>query len=104
LKTTSQQLGGDDGPLRELIISARPDVELELGFERAVWRRIEALELHEESWLDRLAAWVLRPRVAATALAALILLGSGLGALQGVQTGEAAALNRYLGSVSPMQM
>jgi hypothetical protein len=62
------------------------------------------LELHEESWLDRLAAWVLRPRVAATALAALILLGSGLGALQGVQTGEAAALNRYLGSVSPMQM
>ena len=80
MKTTSQQLGGDDKALRELIIWARPHVELELGFEKAVWHRIEALELHQEGWLDRIAGWVLRPRVAATALAALVLLGGGLGA------------------------
>ena len=92
--------------LRTLLRESRPAPDLPPGFENAVWRRIERAETRAANppaadWLDRLAAWFLRPGRALAAAAAMLLLGISLGIAQGASRANDLARERYLDSVSP---
>jgi len=96
----------DEAKLRALLLASRPAPELPPGFQNAVWRRIEreelpAANLPAAEWLDRLAAWFLRPGRALAAAAAMLLLGVSLGIAQGASRANDLAKARYLDSVSP---
>jgi hypothetical protein len=96
----------DDPQLRALLRESRPAPELPPGFQDAVWRRIERAEVSAArptaaDWLDRLAAWILRPRRALAAAAAMLLLGISLGIAQGASHANDLARQRYVNSVSP---
>src|ERR1051326_6502782 len=91
----------NDEKLRVLLRSARPNAGLPPGFQTNVWRRIETSERTSGNFLERLAGWILTPRVAAPALAAVVLLAAGAGAVRGIQNGERQARDRYVASVSP---
>jgi hypothetical protein len=104
MKTDSQM--PDDAKLRVLLRASRPAPELPPGFQNAVWRRIERAEtpaasLPAADWLDRLAAWLLRPGRALATAAAMLLLGISLGIAQGAGHANELAKERYLDSVSP---
>src|SRR6059058_5414326 len=90
-----------DDKLSLLLKTARAERELPPGFQNRVWQRIENLEQKPETLLDVLAAWVLRPRIAAGALAAIVLVAASLGAVQGAHAGVSAARARYVASVDP---
>ena len=97
----------DDAKLSQLLREARPAPPLPPGFQNAVWRRLEKAEPPQEpfslaGWLDRCAAWLLRPRLAAAGLAVLLLVGALVGVMDGVSLSKQAAQQRYLASVSPM--
>ena len=96
----------DDPQLRALLREFRPAPKLPPGFQDAVWRRIERAEIAAASppaadWLDRLAAWFLRPGRALATAAAMLLLGMSLGIAQGASHASDMARQRYLNSVSP---
>jgi|ERR1051326_4494744 hypothetical protein len=90
-----------DEKLSDLLKTARPLGELTPGFQNRVWQRIEKLERKPESMLDLLASWLLTSRIAACAIAAVILLAATLGAVHGMNAGSAEAKSRYLSSVDP---
>src|SRR5262249_37270980 len=94
-----------DEKLDTLLHEARPVSELPPGFQDAVWRRIERGEQRSVGLLERLAQWVLMPRVATAGLAAVVLLaagaGAGAGAMHGMRAGEREARDRYVASVDP---
>ena len=96
----------DDPQLRALLRKSRPAPELPPGFQNSVWRRIERAEIPTArpaaaDWLDRLAAWFLRPSRALATAAAMLLLGVSLGIAQGASQANDLARQRYLNSVSP---
>ena len=90
-----------ESKLSRLLQAARPTAALPPGFQRQVWQRIERGEQGPEGLIERLARWMVMPRVAVAALAAVVLLAAGLGASHGMKTGEQAARNRYLAAVDP---
>ena len=90
-----------DEELGRLLRSARPMGELPSGFENAVWRRIERGEQASMGLVERLAGWFLTPRLATAALAVVVLVAAGAGAVHGMRTGEREALDRYVASVDP---
>ena len=83
--------------------AARLSPSLPPRFQENVWRRIEEAEapVKSGSWLDALAALVLRPRFAYATVAALVLAGVLLGTYQGAQTVKQNEQARYLASVAP---
>ena len=96
----------DDSKLRALLRESRPAADLPPDFQNAVWRRIERAESPGASpvaadWLNRVAAWFLRPNRALAAAAAMLLLGISLGIAQGASQANDLARQRYLDSVSP---
>jgi hypothetical protein len=91
----------DDAKLRALLRESRLAPELPPGFQDAVWRRLERAEAPAANWLDALAAWFLRPRLAFATAAAMLLLGISLGIAQGASHADELAKARYLDSVSP---
>jgi hypothetical protein len=91
---------GDD-KLGRLLREARPASELPSGFQNAVWRRIEKGEQPSVGILERLAQWVLTPRLATTCIAAVVLVAAGAGAIHGMKTGEREARDKYVASVDP---
>jgi hypothetical protein len=95
-----QDFEPSDEKLSGLLKSARPTGELRPGFENRVWQRIEILE-EPESILDRLANWLLVPRVAFGTLAAVVIIAGTLGAVHGASTGATEARDRYVASVDP---
>jgi hypothetical protein len=97
---TNSQLP-DDVKLRGLLRESRLAPELLPGFQDAVWRRIERAETPAPNWLDALAAWCLRPCLALATAAAMLLLGTSLGIVQGASHADALVKARYLDSVSP---
>ena len=99
MKTNSQS--PDDAKLRALLRVSRLAPELPPGFQDAVWRRIERAETPAANWLDALAAWFLRPRLALATASAMLLLGVSLGIAQGASHADELAKVRYLNSVSP---
>ncbi|PWU18643.1 MAG: hypothetical protein C5B50_08520 [Verrucomicrobia bacterium] len=90
-----------DDKLTALLKAARPSAELPVGFQGAVWRRIETAGHHSPGVLERLAAWLLMPRVALAGLAVVVLLAAGIGAARGIQIGEREARDQYMTSVDP---
>src|SRR5690348_13658462 len=94
-------LDPSDDRLSLLLKTARAERELPPAFQNRVWQRIEKLEQKPASPVDILAAWVLRPRIAAGALAAIILVAASVGAVHGAHAGVSAARDRYIASVDP---
>jgi hypothetical protein len=93
----------DDPKLSALLHASRATPSLPPRFQQNVWRRIEDAEapMKLESWLDALAALILRPRFALAAAAALVLAGVFMGATEGAQNARHDAQARYVASVAP---
>lgn len=93
----------DDAKLGALLRANRPSPPLPPRFQRNVWRRIEDAEapVKADSWLDALAALILRPRFAVAIAAALLLAGGVLGTLEGRQAARHEAQMNYLALVAP---
>ena len=93
----------EDPKLRALLRASLPAPALPPGFPAAVWRRIEREEAGPagRSWIDALANWLLAPRRALAAAAAIVMLGAIAGSWQGSQQAHQAERDRYLAAVSP---
>ena len=72
-------------------------------FQQNVWRRIEDAEapVKSASWLDALAALILRPRFAVAAAMLLLLAGVSVGTLEGRHLARHDAQLNYLSAVAP---
>lgn len=75
-------------------------------FQENVWRRIECAEKHnsamvDSTWLEVIAGWVLRPRLAFAVAAALMVAGIGFGWSRGEQLARQDAQSRYIAAVAP---
>jgi hypothetical protein len=92
-----------DPQLSALLRQGRVSPSLPPRFRQNVWRRIEDAEApaKPESWLDTLAALILRPRLAFASVAVLMLAGILLGVNEGAQHARHDAQDRYLSSVAP---
>lgn len=93
----------NDTKLSALLRESRVSPSLPPRFQENVWRRIEDAEapVKSESWLDALAALILRPKFAFATVAVLMLAGILLGTHEGVQTARHDAQARYLAAVAP---
>ncbi|MCZ7639535.1 MAG: hypothetical protein M5U12_27910 [Verrucomicrobia bacterium] len=96
-----------DAALRTLLRAARPDPPLPPRFQEGVWRRIDGASTAREArtvaaWLDRAVASLLRPRLALTGVAVMLLLGTTIGVVQGMDLAQEMAKQRYLTAVSPL--
>ncbi len=96
-------LNPDEARLSGLLREAPAMPPLPPRFQQNVWQRIEDSELpaKPESWLDALAALILRPRLAFAYAAVLALAGVMLGANEGVKNVHHDAQARYVDSVAP---
>ncbi len=90
----------NDG-LGNLLREARPAPPLPPRFRENVWRRIESNESPAAvSWLESLAALILKPRFALASVCALLLAGAMLGTWEGSAHARQAAQQRYVESVA----
>ena len=99
MKEDNREFG--DERLGMLLRSGRPKAELPPGFQNAVWRRIEKGDQRSVGLVERLAQWFLTPRLATVAVAVVVVLAAGVGAVRGMQKGEQQARDRYVASVDP---
>jgi hypothetical protein len=92
-----------DAKLSALLRESRRSPSLPPRFQENVWRRIEAAEgpVKSGSWLEALAALILRPRFAFATVTALVLVGALLGTYQGAQTTRQNEQARYVALVAP---
>lgn len=93
----------EDASLRALVRESRSAPGLPPGFQTAVWRRIENAAASQTHWLDALAGWLFRPRLAIAGLAAVMLLGVASGAFTTMRAERLNAPARYAASVDPFQ-
>lgn len=93
----------DDTKLTEVLRASRPSPTLPPRFQEAVWRRIEDADapVKSDSWLDALAALVLRPRFALATATALVVAGALLGVREGDIAVNQTAQQQYLAAVAP---
>ncbi len=93
----------DVAQVSALLRQARTSPSLPPRFQQNVWRRIEDAEAPAKSasWLDALAALILRPRFAITTAAVLLLAGVSAGTLEGRQLARHDAQINYLTAVAP---
>ena len=96
----------DDARLGALLRESRPTPSLPPRFQENVWRRVEqaaASGAVTESgrWLNAVANWLVRPRLAFAVATMLVLVGVGLGLNHGVQQARADAQARYVAAVAP---
>jgi hypothetical protein len=98
-----KNMNAPDPKLTTLLRDVRPAPELPPRFQQNVWRRIEDAEAPEKSasWLDTLAALILRPRFAYVVAAILLLAGALAGTMEGRQLAHQDAQLNYLASVAP---
>jgi len=96
-------MNNDDAKLSALLRESRVSPALPPRFQQNVWRRLEpaAAPVNSESWLDALAALILRPKFAFAMVAVLLVAGTLFGTLEGSQTARHDAQMRYLASVAP---
>jgi hypothetical protein len=102
----NDEMKTEDPKLSALLRESRATSALPPRFQQNVWRRIEDAEApaKSESWLDSLAALILRPRLALATLAVLVFAGGLLGAYDGSQTARHDAQARYVASVVPSSL
>ena len=97
--------GASDAKLGALLRASRVSPALPPRFHEGVWRRIEKAAAPAKSngitWLDALAALVLRPRLALATAAVLMVAGALLGVRDGNQMAHQDAQARYLAAVAP---
>jgi hypothetical protein len=96
----------DDAKLRALLRESRATPELPPRFQENVWRRIEKAESARATapvggWVNVVAGWLVRPRLAFATATMLVLVGVGLGLNNGVQQARAEAQARYVAAVAP---
>ena len=92
----------DDARLGALLRECRLSPSLPPRFQENVWRRIEKADATTHvNWLDVLAGWLLRPRLAFAVAAVLVLTGLGLGWNKGERLARNDAQARYLSAVAP---
>lgn len=94
----------DDAKLGELLRQSRVAPPLPPRFQDNVWRRIaddEAGQASAPGWLEAALAFVLRPRFALAAVAALVVAGALIGVQDGSQLARHDAQARYLAAVAP---
>lgn len=96
----------EETKLHDLLRDARPTAELPPRFQENVWRRIEQAEASiavadPGNWLNVVAGWLVRPRLAFAVATMLVLVGIGLGWSSGVQQAQADAQARYVAAVAP---
>ncbi len=103
LSPMKETMKSNDAKLSALLRESRLSPALPPRFQENVWRRIENAEapVKTESWLDALAALVLRPKFAFATAAILLFAGISLGALDGTQTAKHDSQARYLAAVAP---
>jgi len=95
-------MNAPDQNLTALLRANRPAPELPPRFRQNVWRRIEDVAAPAtETWLDALAALVLRPRFALALAAGLLLAGMLAGTLDGRHLARHDAQLNYLAAVAP---
>jgi hypothetical protein len=96
--------GQRDDKLRALLQSARPVPTLPPRFASHVWRRIEEADRRSPGVagvLDLLSSWFLTPRIAAPALAMVMMIAVVAGAIHGTHLGSREARDRYIAAVAP---
>jgi hypothetical protein len=87
--------------LGRLLREGRPAPGLPPRFQENVWRRIKCGDSGATvSWIESLAAMVLKPRFAIATVSALVLVGALLGMWEGVSHARQAAQARYVESVA----
>jgi len=95
----------DDAKLSSLLRESRVAPSLPPRFQDHVWRRIADVEAVQTvatpGWLEAVIAFVVRPRLAFTAIAALVVAGALIGVRDGSQLARRDAQARYLASVAP---
>jgi hypothetical protein len=94
-----------DERVSRLLKQTRLEPVLPPRFQESVWRRIERQELPASfgaSWLDQIAAALLRPRQATAVVIVLLLFGGFLGAVDGAGHARDVARDRYVASVAPV--
>jgi len=93
----------DDLRISALLRESRVSPALPPCFQQNVWRHIENAEApaRPASWLDALAAWVLRPRLAFATATMLLFAGILMGVREGSQSARNEAQARYLAVVAP---
>lgn len=93
-----------DAKLSALLRESRISPLLPPGFQENVWRRVESAEAPPVtigSWLDALAAMILRPRFALATATAFIAAGALFGAYAGDVAANRAAQAQYIAAVAP---
>jgi hypothetical protein len=92
----------DDARLGALLRDSSNPPALPPRFQENVWRRIEQAETKPDAhWLDILAGWLVRPRLAFAVATLLVLMGVGMGWNNGEQQVRNEAQARYLAAVAP---
>jgi hypothetical protein len=101
-----EKINPDDAKLSALLRQSRSSPSLPPRFQENVWRRIEDSEaaMKPDTWLDALAALVLRPRLAAITLAILVMAGALLGVREGSQMAQRDARSQYISAVTPIAL
>jgi hypothetical protein len=96
----------DDAKLSALLRQSGSSPSLPPRFQENVWRRIEDSEatMKSDTWLDALAALVLRPRFALVAATVLVMAGALLGVREGNLMARQDAQTQYMTAVAPVAM
>ncbi len=102
---TNNHPNPDDAKLSSLLRESRVALPLPPRFQDNVWRRVADTEAGKTAgspgWLEAAIAFVLRPRFALAAVAALVVAGAVIGVHDGSQLARHDAQTRYLASVAP---